>query len=130
MKKQGVLFTLYAIYTVAIYSLSAWLLEDVIPIDVSQMSPFAGDDLFLCALFGGVIAGIASGTSVRYGGALDGVEVMAIIFAKRIGITIGVFVFGYNIILYIICGILMNDWTLALYSIVTYMVALKTIGNL
>ena len=51
LKKQGKLFTGYAIYTVAIYSLSAWLITDILPIDVSMASPLAGTDLLLCALF-------------------------------------------------------------------------------
>ena len=34
-KKQGWLFTVYAVYVVAIYSLSAWLITDVLPINVS-----------------------------------------------------------------------------------------------
>ena len=38
LKKQGKLFTGYAIYTVAIYSLSAWLITDILPIDVSMAS--------------------------------------------------------------------------------------------
>ena len=33
----------------------------------------------------------------------------------------------YNVVLYIICGIILNSWILPLYSIVTYMAALKTI---
>ena len=56
LKKLGRLFTCYAIYTVAIYSLFAWLITDVFPIDVSIASPLAGTDLLLCALFGGVIS--------------------------------------------------------------------------
>lgn len=61
LKKQGGLFTFYAIYTVGIYSLVAWLITDIFPIDVSIASPLAGTDLLLCALFGGVISGIGSG---------------------------------------------------------------------
>lgn len=127
LKKQGRLFTVYAIYTVAIYSLFAWLITDVIPVDVNFASPFAGTDLLLCALFGGVISGIGSGLAIRYGGAMDGIEVMAVIFAKRLGITVGTFVMVYNVLLYIICGIVLQSWILPLYSIVTYAAALKTI---
>ena len=82
LKKQGWVFTVYAIYAVCIYSLFAWLITDVLPIDVSIASPLAGTDLLLCALFGGVISGIGSGIAIRYGGAMDGIEVMAVIFAK------------------------------------------------
>lgn len=127
LKKQGILFTFYAIYAVTIYSLFAWLITDVFPIDVSIASPLAGTDLLLCALFGGVISGIGSGLAIRYGGAMDGIEVMAVIFAKRIGLTVGTFVMIYNIVLYIICGIALNSWVLPLYSIVAYFAALKTI---
>ena len=127
LKKQGALFTVYAIYTVAIYSLFAWLITDVFPIDVRFASPLAGTDLLLCALFGGVISGIGSGLAIRFGGAMDGIEVMAVIFAKRLGITVGTFVMIYNVILYVICGIILKSWILPLYSIVTYAAALKTV---
>lgn len=127
LKKQGITFTIYAIYTVAIYSLAAWLITDVLPIDVSIVSPLAGSDLFLCAIFGGIISGIGSGLAIRAGGAMDGIEVLAIIFAKKLGITVGTFVMIYNVILYVICGFAIQSWILPLYSIVTYAAALKTV---
>lgn len=127
LKKQGKLFTIYAIYSVCIYSLFAWMITDVLPIDVSIASPLAGTDLLLCALFGGVISGVGSGLAIRYGGAMDGIEVMAVIFAKRLGITVGTFVMIYNVLLYIVCGVVLKSWILPLYSIVTYAAALKTI---
>ena len=127
LKKQGWVFTVYAIYAVCIYSVCAWLITDVLPIDVSFASPLAGTDLLLCALFGGVISGVGSGIAIRYGGAMDGIEVMAVIFAKRLGITVGTFVMIYNVLLYVVCGLVLNSWILPLYSIVTYAAALKTI---
>ena len=126
-KKQGWLFTVYAVYVVAIYSLSAWLITDVLPIDVSFLSPFAKDDLFLCAVFGGLISGAGSGIAIRYGGAMDGIEVLAVIFAKRLSLTVGTFVMIYNVVLYIVCGVIYHSWILPLYSIVTYIIALKVI---
>ena len=127
LKKQGVHFTVYAIYTVGIYSLTAWLITDVLPIDVNLASPLAGTDLLLCAIFGGMISGIGSGIAIRYGGAMDGIEVMAVVFAKKLGITVGTFVMIYNVVLYIICGIIIDSWILPLYSIVAYGAALKTV---
>ncbi|WP_455493570.1 YitT family protein [Eubacterium sp.] len=126
-KKQGWLFTVYAVYVVAIYSLSAWLITDVLPIDVSFLSPFAKDDLFLYAVFGGLISGAGSGIAIRYGGAMDGIEVLAVIFAKKLSLTVGTFVMIYNVVLYIVCGVIYHSWILPLYSIVTYIVALKVI---
>ena len=127
LKKQGAVFTVYAIFTVSVYSVVAWLITDILPIDVSIASPLAGTDLFLCALFGGLVSGIGSGMAIRFGGAMDGIEVIAVVFAKKLGITLGTFVMIYNIILYIICGIVMGSWILPLYSIVTYAAASKTV---
>lgn len=127
LKKQGWEFTVYSIFTVGIYSLSAWLITDVLPVDVSSVSPLAKSDLFLCAIFGGLISGLGSGLAIRFGGAMDGIEVLAVVFAKKINMTVGSFVMVYNVILYVICGIVIHSWILPLYSIVTYVAALKTI---
>ena len=126
-KKQGGRFTVSAVYIVLIYSLSSWLITDVLPVDVSIASPLAGTDLLLCALFGGLISGIGSGMAIRFGGAMDGIEVMAVIFAKKIGISVGTFVMSFNLLLYICCGLALHSWILPLYSIVTYGAALKTV---
>lgn len=126
-KKQGVQFTVYSIYTVMIYSISSYLITYVFPVDVFSASPFAENDLFLCSIFGGIISGVGSGLTIRFGGAIDGVEVLAVIFAKQIGITVGTFVMIYNVLLYILVGFTMNSWILPLYSIITYYAGLKTI---
>lgn len=127
LKKQGVKFTLLSMYTVCVYSVCSFLINEVFPINVATSSPFAGNDLLLCAIFGGIISGVGSGLTIRYGAAIDGVEVMAVIFAKRIGISVGTFVMAYNVILYTAAGIFCGSWSLPLYSIITYMAGLKTI---
>ena len=68
LKKQGRLFTVYAIYTVLIYSLFAWLITDVFPVDVSIASPLAGTDLLLCAaaLSPASAAALRSATAARW----------------------------------------------------------------
>jgi len=126
-KKQGSVFTVYSIFAVCIYALSAWLITDILPFDVSTVSPIAGTDLLLCAIFSGILSGVGSGLTIRFGGALDGVEVMAVIFAKRIGLTVGTFVMVYNIILYLCAGFIVHSWILPLYSILTYAAGLKTV---
>lgn len=127
LKKQGAPFTIYSLFAVAVYSTASWLITDVLPVDVSIASPLAGQDLLLCALFGGIISGVGSGLTIRNGGAIDGIEVMAVIFSKRLNITVGTFVMVYNVVLYVICGLVFNSWILPLYSIVTYAAGLKTI---
>lgn len=127
LKKQGALFTVYSLFTVTVYSVCSWLITDVLPVDVSMASPLAGEDLLLCALFGGIISGVGSGLTIRSGGALDGIDVLAVMFAKKLGITVGTFVMIYNVILYIICGFVIESWILPLYSIVAYAAGLKTV---
>ena len=127
LKKQGAAFTIYSIYVVCIYSLAAWIITDVLPVDVSIVSPLAGSDLFLCAIFGGIISGCGSGMAVRFGGAIDGIDIIGVMFAKKLGLSLGTFVMIYNVILYIVCGFVINSWILPLYSIVTYVAALKTV---
>ena len=126
-KRLGLQFTIYSVFAVAIYSLGAWLITDILPIDVSMASPLAGEDLLLCAIFGGLISGMGSGLTIRFGGAIDGMEVLAVIFAKNLGLSVGTFVMIYNTILYIVCGTILQSWILPLYSIVTYAAALKTV---
>lgn len=126
-KRQGLIFTIYSIYAVTIYSAASYLITYVFPIDVSVASPIAGTDLLLCGVFGGIISGVGSGLTIRFGGAIDGVEVMAVIFAKRLGLTVGNFVMIYNIFLYIVVGIVQQSFILPLYSILTYGAAVKAV---
>ena len=126
-KKQGINFTLYSLFTIGIYSLFSYLIMNVFPIDVSLVSPLAGEDLLLCAIFGGVISGVGSGLTIRFGGAIDGIDVLSVVFAKKIGLSIGTFVMIFNLILYVICGFVIGSFILPLYSIVTYFVGSKTV---
>ena len=108
LKRQGVQFTIYAVYSVFIYSLGAWLIQGPLPLDVSISSPLAG-------------------LAIRGGGAMDGMEVMAVIFARKLGMTVGTFVMSYNVVLYILAGLLRSSWILPLYSIIAYAVGLKVV---
>ena len=108
-KNQGSLFTIYSLFTVGMYSLFSYLIVYVFPVDVNFVSPLAGSDLLLCAIFGGVISGVGSGLTIRNGGAIDGIDVLAVIFAKRMGLSIGTFVMAFNFVLYMICGFVLNS---------------------
>ena len=127
LKKQGWCFTVYSIWAVLVYSAASYIITNVLPVDVSVASPFAGQDLLLCAIFGGLVSGAGSGFTIRLGGAIDGMEVLGVTFAKGLGLTVGSFVMIYNVILYILIGLIFNSWILPLYSIVTYFVGNKTI---
>lgn len=66
-RRMGQSFTLRSVYAVAVYSLAAWLITDILPVDVSIASPLAQQDLLLCAIFGGLISGIGSALSDEFG---------------------------------------------------------------
>ena len=127
LKKQGWCFTVYSIWAVLVYSAASFVITNILPVDVSAASPFAGQDLLLCAIFGGLVSGDGSGLTIRLGGAIDGMEVLGVTFAKRLGLTIGSFVMIYNVVLYLFIGVIFQSWILPLYSILTYFVGNKTI---
>ncbi len=127
LKRQGLAFTVYSIFAVLVYSVASSQVSNFFPIDTVPESPFAGKDLLLCAIFGGVLSGIGSGMTIRFGGAIDGIDVLSVIFAKGLGLSLGSFVMIFDTILYVICGITINSWILPLYSIVTYFIGSKTV---
>lgn len=124
LRREGSTFTIRSIYTVVIYSLAAAFFGRFV---TPGASPITGSDLLLCAIFGGLISGVGSGTTIRYGGALDGIEVLAVIFSRRLGMTVGTFVMTYNALLYVVAGVIMGSWVLPLYSIVTYAIGIKAV---
>ena len=83
-------------------------------------------DLFLAAIFGGIMVGLGVGLIIRYGGSLDGTEIIAIILAKKSGFSVGEFVMFMNLFIFGFAGFVFG-WEKAMYSIVTYFVAFKTI---
>ena len=128
LKKMGVPFITYSLYTIGVYSLFSWCFQTGFGIVFPEGgSPVAGDDKLLCAIFGGLISGIGSGMTIRFGGAIDGVEVMAVMFSKRLGMTVGTFVMSYNVLFYIAAGIVTKSWQAPLYSVIAYAVGLKAV---
>ncbi len=88
-KKIGKVFIVYSLFGIVIYSLTAFILENVVEYNYAvNGSPIVGHDVLLAALFGGLLSGVGSGMTIRFGGALDGVEVMAVLFAKKLGMTL------------------------------------------
>ena len=126
-KKLGIDFVVYSLYAITIYSLAALVFRNLLPIDFSNGSPFTGEDKLLSAVFGGLLSGIGSGLVIRFGGAIDGIEVMAVIFSKKIGCTVGTFVMCYNVLLYSVSALIFRSWLIPLYSIITYAVGIKAV---
>lgn len=140
MKRQGIEFTLYSLFAIMIYSLCSLVFQQVIPKFVPNFfdngSPIGGGEKIICAIFGGLLSGIGSGMAIRFGGTMDGMESLAVMFAKKINLSVGNFVLIFNIFLYILVGVLAfanvipsetSDFTPALYSIVAYFAASKAV---
>lgn len=88
--------------------------------------PVVTSDKLLVSVFGGFFLGAGIGLTMRGGGVIDGTEVMAIAFSKKTGLTIGDIILIVNIIIFSFAAWLLSFET-ALYSILTYLSASKTV---
>ncbi|MGG9971704.1 YitT family protein [Ferruginibacter sp. SUN002] len=88
--------------------------------------PDVTKDNLLVALFGGFFLGAGIGLAVRGGAVIDGTEVLAIFLSKKLGTTIGDIIIGINIIIFSAAAYLLSV-EIALYSLVTYLSASKTL---
>lgn len=89
--------------------------------------PQITSDKLLVSIFGGVFMGIGVGLAIRGGCALDGIEVLALYTGKRISFTISEIILGINVVIFLVAAIDLGLPT-ALYSILTYYTASKTIS--
>ncbi len=88
--------------------------------------PVITSDKLLVSVFGGFFLGAGIGFAMRGGGVLDGTEVLAIYLGRRTGLTIGDTVLIFNIVIFSFAAYLLSIET-ALYSILTYLAASKTV---
>ena len=88
--------------------------------------PLITSDKLLIAVFGGFFLGAGIGMSIRGGAVIDGTEVLAIYLSKKTGLTIGDVVLIFNIIIFSFGAYIMSI-EVALYAMLTYMAAAKTI---
>ncbi len=116
-RQIGKTFALSTIYGVFCLSVGVSILHPV---------PGVTDDYILAALFGGVILGAGVGLIIRSGGSLDGTEIIAIIFDRRTSFTVGQIVMFFNLFILSSAGIVFG-WDYAMYSLIAYFVAFKTI---
>lgn len=88
--------------------------------------PTVTDDRLLIAFFGGFFLGCGIGLSIRGGSVIDGTEVLAIYTSRKTTLTVGDVLLVLNIIIFSVAAYLINIET-ALYGILTYLVASKTV---
>lgn len=88
--------------------------------------PFVTNDKLLVAVFGGFFLGAGIGLAIRGGSVIDGTEVLAIYLSKKMGTTIGDIIIMFNILIFSAAAYLLSVET-ALYSMITYLAASKTV---
>ena len=88
--------------------------------------PLITNDKLLVAIFGGFFLGAGIGLNVRGQAVIDGTEVMAILFSRKLKTTIGDIILITNVVIFSICAYVLSIET-ALYSMVTYMVASRSL---
>jgi uncharacterized membrane-anchored protein YitT (DUF2179 family)/predicted metal-dependent HD superfamily phosphohydrolase len=88
--------------------------------------PTITSDRLLISIFGGIFIGLGSGLVMRAGCALDGIEVLALYTLKRTSFSITEIILAINIIIFGIAGLHFGMET-ALYSVLTYLAATRTI---
>lgn len=88
--------------------------------------PVVTQDKMLIAVFGGFFLGAGIGLAMRGGGVLDGTEILAVYLSRKASLSVGDFVLVLNILIFIVVALVLDVPT-ALYSILTYLSASKTI---
>ncbi|MCH5586493.1 YitT family protein [Shimazuella sp. AN120528] len=116
-KQIGKTFAISTLFGVAVMSLGTAYLHPVPPLT---------KDPLLAAVFGGIILGIGVGLVIRYGGSLDGTEILAILFNKKIPFSVGQTVMFFNLFILGSAGFVFG-WDRAMYSLIAYFIAFKVI---
>lgn len=88
--------------------------------------PIITDDKLLISVFGGFFLGFGIGMTMRGGGVIDGTEVLAIYLSRKWHLTIGDVLLIINILIFSAGAYLLSMET-ALYAILTYLIAAKTV---
>lgn len=86
----------------------------------------ATGDVLLATVFGGIILGIGVGLILKNEGSLDGTEILSLLISKKFGFSVGEFIMGINLFIYMAAGLVFG-WESAMYSIMTYFIASKVI---
>jgi len=95
-------------------------------VSVFHPIPELTQDMLLAAVFGGIILGIGVGMTLRYGGSLDGTEIVALIFSRKLPFSVGQVVMFFNLFILSSAGLLFG-WDKAMYSLIAYFIAYKVI---
>ncbi|MCD1260644.1 YitT family protein [Paenibacillus athensensis] len=116
-KLIGKTFALSTLFAILLMSVGTTLLHPVEPFTIEPL---------LAAVFGGIILGIGVGMVIRFGGSLDGTEIIAILVSKRLPFSVGEVVMFFNFFILGSAGFVFG-WDNAMYSLIAYYIAFKMI---
>ncbi len=116
-KQIGKTFVISTLFSITMLSIGVSILHPV---------PGLTQDTLLATVFGGILLGIGVGLVVRYGGSLDGTEIVAIVISKRTSFSVGEIVMFFNIFILSSAGLIFG-WDRAMYSLIAYFIAYKVI---
>ncbi|HXK82392.1 MAG TPA: YitT family protein [Bacteroidales bacterium] len=91
-----------------------------LPIDIIT------NDKLLVSVFGGFFLGLGIGFAIRGGAVIDGTEILAVYISRKTPLTIGNIILIFNIVIFLFAAYVFSIET-ALYAILTYLVASKTV---
>ena len=84
------------------------------------------NDILLATVFGGIILGAGVGLILKNEASLDGTEILSLVISKKFGLSVGQFILGLNLFIYLVAGKVFG-WESAMYSMLTYFIASKVI---
>ena len=114
--KVGKVFTLYSFFSVFLMT----FFMEVLP--VLSLS----DDIMLNAVFGGVIAAIGIGITLKWGASTGGMDIIALVLSRIKDKPIGSYLFVLNGLIIVTAGFL-NGWEKALYTLISLYVTTRII---
>ncbi|PKG25402.1 YitT family protein [Niallia nealsonii] len=116
-KQIGKTFAFSTLLGISVLSITTIMLHDV---------PVFTNDLLLATVFGGIILGFGVGIVLRFGGSLDGTEILALLFSKKLPFSVGEIIMFFNVFIFICAGFVFS-WNRAMYSLIAYFIAFKVI---
>lgn len=115
----GKTFVIHTLAALVLFAAFCYILHEYFP-----ALTLTGEAIEIVVI-GGCIYGIGVGMIIRYGGCLDGTEILGIMINRTTGFTVGQVVFVCNIFVFGACGLLFQDWHPPLLSLITFMVVAK-----
>ena len=88
--------------------------------------PVITNDKLLISIFGGFFLGAGIGLAIRGGCVIDGTEILAVYITRKSFLSIGDIILLINVVIFLAAAFILNIET-ALYSILTYLSASKTV---